>query len=102
MVARFGRVADSPDPAARLADVDREITAARTALAAAQARIAQLTGEPALLGQPPDRIARERDAWRARHTADRQQRPPAPPRPPDPFVLERARSPRRSGPSIGR
>jgi|tagenome__1003787_1003787.scaffolds.fasta_scaffold20912208_2 hypothetical protein len=103
MVARFGRVAAIPDPVAMLADIDREITTARTELAAARARITHLTGEPALLGQPPDGIDRERDAWRARRNAvDRQQRPPALRRPPD---LVRAWPPRtapgRPGPGIG-
>jgi hypothetical protein len=101
MVSRFGRVADTPDPAARLADVEHEISAARTELEGARARIAHLTREPALLGQPPDRIARERDVWRARHTADRPQRRPATPRPPDPYALERSRSAGRS-PTPGR
>jgi exodeoxyribonuclease V alpha subunit len=102
MVSRFGRVADTPDPAARLADVDHEITAARTGLATSRARIAHLTGEPALLGQPPDRIARERDAWRARRTAaEHLQRPPATRRPRDPYALDRGPSAGRS-PTLGR
>src|SRR3954452_13348641 len=60
MVFRFGRVAKAPDAAARLADVEHEVTAAHAELAAARARIAQLTTELALLGQPPDLLTRER------------------------------------------
>jgi exodeoxyribonuclease V alpha subunit len=102
MVSRFGRVADTPDPAAVLAEVDREITAARTGLAAARARIAHLTREPALLGLPPDRIDRERDAWRVRRTAEHQQRRPVTRRRPDPYARDRVRSAGHSGPGIGR
>ncbi|WP_138731546.1 MobF family relaxase [Modestobacter excelsi] len=104
MVARFGRVAHTPDPAAKLVEVDREITAAGCDLAATRARIEHLTGEPAFRGQPPDRIVRERDAWRARRDADRNRdrHSPGTPRPPDPYVLDRSRSAGRSGPGLGR
>jgi hypothetical protein len=73
MVFRFGRVAKTPDAAARLADVEHEVTAAHAEPAAAWARIAQLTTEPALLGQPPDLLTRERDAWQARGDFDQRQ-----------------------------
>jgi exodeoxyribonuclease V alpha subunit len=103
MVSRFGRVADTPDPAAELVEVDHEITAAHAELAAAKARIAQLTAEPALLGQPPDRLTRERDAWRAHRDAEDHQRSQrVTPRRPDPYPLDRARSVGRSGLNIGR
>jgi hypothetical protein len=59
---------------AALADVDRQIAAAEHELAGAQARIAHLTAEPALLGQPADRLAAERHAWRAARDADAQRR----------------------------
>jgi hypothetical protein len=84
MVARFGRVADTPDPTATLADFDREIAAARTDLAAARARIAHLTCEPTLRGQPPELLTREREAWQASRDADHRRQPRAAPRPPDP------------------
>ena len=106
LVARFGRVADTPDPAATLADIDREITAARTDLAAAQARIAHLTDEPALRSQPPELLTRERDAWQASRDADHRRRPRVAPRPPDPgsrlphpYPYNRAAG--RSGPDPG-
>jgi hypothetical protein len=66
-LARFGSLAWTLDPAERLADTDRDIATARTELAAVRARIARLTAEPALIGQPADQLARERDHWRARH-----------------------------------
>jgi hypothetical protein len=74
-LARFGSLAWTLDPAERLSDTDRHITAARAELAAARARIACLTADPALLAQPADRLARERDTWRAHQAAD----PPPPP-----------------------
>ncbi|WP_089304981.1 MobF family relaxase [Geodermatophilus pulveris] len=78
-LARFGRLAWTPDPAERLADTDRDIAASHTELAAVRARIARLTAEPALLAQPADQLARERDRWRARHDpAPAATRPPAP------------------------
>src|SRR4051794_6046888 len=61
MVVRFGRVAKTPDAAARLAAVEHEVTAAHAEPAAARARIAQLTTGPALPGQPLDLLTRERD-----------------------------------------
>ncbi len=66
-LARFGSLAWTLDPAERLADTDRDIAAAHTELAAIRARIARLTAEPALLAQPADQLARERDHWRSRH-----------------------------------
>ncbi|MGX5653895.1 MobF family relaxase [Geodermatophilus nigrescens] len=66
-LARFGSLAWTLDPAERLADTDRDIATARTELAAVRARIARLTAEPALVAQPADRLARERDHWRACH-----------------------------------
>ena len=65
----YDAFARTADPAARLADLDRELTATRRELAAARARLTTLRADPALLAQPPDRLNRERDAWRARHTA---------------------------------
>ncbi|RBY96566.1 TrwC relaxase [Blastococcus sp. TF02-8] len=78
-LARFGRLAWTPDPAERLVDIDRDIAATQTELAAVRARITCLTAEPALLAQPADQLARERDRWRARHDpAPAATRPPAP------------------------
>jgi hypothetical protein len=91
MVGRFGGIALSHDPAGQLAELDRELTADHTALDAAQARIAQLTAEPALLGQPAGRLNRERDTWRARRDADIIQRHRDRPEPPEPSVYGRHR-----------
>ncbi|MCF6746355.1 TrwC relaxase [Blastococcus sp. KM273128] len=66
-LARFGPLAWTLDPAERLADTDRDIATARTELAAVRARIERLTAEPALVAQPADQLARERDHWRAHH-----------------------------------
>ncbi len=81
----LGPIAWTPDPKGRLADLERDVAATGQELGAAQARIARLTTEPALLGQPVARLAEERDAWRARRHADRNVRqaasPASPPRP---------------------
>jgi exodeoxyribonuclease V alpha subunit len=53
----------TPDPAGRL--VEREVAATKAELNVARERISRLAAEPALLAQPADRLARERDAWRA-------------------------------------
>jgi exodeoxyribonuclease V alpha subunit len=109
-MARFGAVAFTPDPAARLADTDRDMTATHKELAAAQARIAQFRAEPAVLSQPPERLAQERDVWRARRDAERTQPESATPRPtdptpgvtrpqPEPLELSAGRS---GSPSLGR
>ncbi|WP_324277259.1 AAA family ATPase [Blastococcus brunescens] len=110
-LARYGRLAWTPDPAARLADTEQAIAAARQQLTGARARMSQLTSEPALLAQPADRLAVERDAWCAERDDKRRQRrasaPPPPrssagvarPRPEPPSLFE----PRPSiGPSRGR
>jgi exodeoxyribonuclease V alpha subunit len=109
--ARLGALGQTSDPEATLADVDHDIAAIRQQLAAARARIAHLTSEPAVLALPADRLAQERDAWRIRHHAERAARRTAPSaaspqgwtdsmRPPEP-VLHRMLSPG-AGPSIGR
>ena len=59
---------------AALTDLDRRIATAQHELAEAQARIAQLTADPALLGQQAERLAAERHAWRAAQDADAQRR----------------------------
>ncbi|TKJ21974.1 MobF family relaxase [Blastococcus sp. CCUG 61487] len=69
-LARFGPLAWTLDPAEQLSDADRDIAATYTELAAIRARIARLTAEPALLTQPADRLAHERDTWRAHQDAD--------------------------------
>jgi hypothetical protein len=110
-LARFGPLAWALDPAERLADTDRHITATRAELATVRARIARLTADPALLAQPVDRLAQERDTWRAHQDADptphRSAAPlltaPEPgarlPRPEDLAALTRRTA---AGPGIGR
>jgi conjugative relaxase-like TrwC/TraI family protein len=87
-LAHLGSLAWTPDPAERLADTGRDIAADHTELAALRARIARLTAEPALLAQPADRLASERDHWRVRHDSElAATRPPASPSaPPQPVV----------------
>ncbi|NEK86113.1 relaxase domain-containing protein [Blastococcus saxobsidens] len=70
----FGTVAWAPGPAGRLTDLQRDIAATRQELTDARACIATLTAEPALLAQPPDRLTREREAWRTQHSAGPAQR----------------------------
>jgi hypothetical protein len=87
-LARLGPLAWTLDPAQRLSDADRDIAATHTELAAIRARIARLTAEPALLAQPADQLARERDHWRARHDPGlaTTQTPASPSAPPQLFV----------------
>ncbi|WP_448640187.1 hypothetical protein [Geodermatophilus sp. URMC 63] len=61
-LAPLGPIARTPDPAGTLARFDGSVAAARHELADAQARIAGLSTESALLGQSPDRLAAARDA----------------------------------------
>ncbi|SNR54031.1 MobF family relaxase [Blastococcus mobilis] len=68
---RFGPVAWTPEPAGRLADLERDIAATHQELTDARARIATLEAEPALLARPADRLTQERGAWRARADAER-------------------------------
>ncbi|SDY90794.1 AAA domain-containing protein [Modestobacter sp. DSM 44400] len=84
-LGRFGVLGSAPEPERWLADNEREIAATRLQLTDARARIAQLTAEPALLAQPTDRLAAERDTWREWRDTDRYQRRAATPRPPAPF-----------------
>jgi exodeoxyribonuclease V alpha subunit len=63
--------ATGSDPDALLADARREVAHAEQQLATARTRIEQLQAEAVLLGQPADRLIRERDYWRAEHSADR-------------------------------
>ena len=110
-LAPCGPIAWAPNPEARLAGLERDIAATSQQLTDARARITRLTAEPTLLAQPADRLAREHDAWRARHDVDRRAarttvpRPqpvptPAvrPPRPEDLRALAPQRSPDRSIP----
>jgi hypothetical protein len=82
-LARSGGLDRTPDAAGRLADVDRDIAAAEYELAGARARIAGLVADPALLGQPADRLAAAHEDWRTRHAAD----------PTSPALLRRGRPP---------
>jgi exodeoxyribonuclease V alpha subunit len=77
----LGPIAWAPDPAGRLADLERHVATAQHELADAQARIARLASEPALLGQPPDRLTAARDAWHARRDTGHPQRPAVTPGP---------------------
>ncbi len=52
------------DPNRQLHQLEREIAATVADLAAAQRRIAQLVGEPAISAQSVDRFTHERDSWR--------------------------------------
>jgi exodeoxyribonuclease V alpha subunit len=67
----FGALGRTPDPAGRLADLDRDIAADQHGLATARARIDQLKAEPTLAAQAADRLAAEHDAWRSARDADR-------------------------------
>jgi peptidoglycan hydrolase CwlO-like protein len=102
MVGRFGGIALTHDPAGQLAELERQAAADHAELAAAQARIAQLTAEPALLGQPPDRLTRERDTWQARRDTARQQQQRDRTAPPDASVYRRHRQEEHHVRSAGR
>jgi hypothetical protein len=110
-LASCGPIARAPEPGARLADLERDIAAIGQQLTDARVRITGLTAEPALLAQPADRLAREHDAWRARHDVDRRAarttvpgpqpgptRAVRPPRPEDLRALDPQRGPDRSVP----
>ncbi|WP_093583922.1 MobF family relaxase [Geodermatophilus amargosae] len=97
----LGPIAWAPDPAARLTALERSVATTRHELAAARARIADLQADPALLGQPPDRLTAARDAWRAHYDADRQQRRAIAPEPAAPAGVPRPES-ERHGPRATR
>ncbi|HLM05697.1 MAG TPA: MobF family relaxase [Blastococcus sp.] len=107
----FGPGAWTADPAGRLTDLDRDIAATRQVLTDTRARIATLTAEPALLGQPTDRLTREREAWRTwrsagtDHDGSRRPRPTTPvpgvPRP-ETERLGPALARRGTAPGVGR
>ena len=80
-LARSGALGRTPGPAGQLVDVDQSVAAAQRELAGARARIAGLVANPALLGQPADRLAAAREDWRTRRAADPHQPRTAPPRP---------------------
>jgi hypothetical protein len=67
---------EQPEPTAALQQAERAVAASRQELTDVRGRLARLDGEPALLALPPERLARERSAWRAHQTA----RCPASPR----------------------
>jgi hypothetical protein len=70
-LAPLGPLAGTADPAGTLTQFEGYVTTAQHELAAARARIAGLSADPALLGQPPDRLPAAHAAWRARYTAER-------------------------------
>ncbi|WP_336032482.1 MobF family relaxase [Geodermatophilus sp. FMUSA9-8] len=98
----FGSVAWTPDPAGRLADLQRDIATTRHELTDARTRIVTLTAEPALLALPPERLTRERQAWRTRRSAGPNQSGSASlsPTAPDPGVPRPEAE--RLGPSLAR
>ena len=69
-LTRFGPIAWAPDPAGRLAELERDVAADRQELTDVRARSTRLMAEPSLLAQPPDRLDRERPAWRAGREAE--------------------------------
>jgi len=72
--APFGPETATPDPAGRLPDLEADIATTRQQLTEPQARIAVLGAETALHGQPPERLARERDTWQSQRAAERRPR----------------------------
>ncbi len=90
------------DPAGRLADLECDIAATRKELTDTRTRIATLTAEPALLAQPPDRLTREREAWRTRRPASPDQPGPASLRPTAPVPAVPRPETERLGPSPAR
>jgi hypothetical protein len=69
-LAHFGSIAWAPDPAGRLAELERDVAADRQELTDVRAQITRLVAEPSLLAQPRDRLDREREAWRAGREAE--------------------------------
>ncbi|CCG01024.1 MobF family relaxase [Blastococcus saxobsidens] len=98
----FGHVAWTSDPAGRLADLGRDIATTRQELTDARTRIATLTAEPALRAQPPDRLDREREAWRTRRAAGPNQPRPASLRPTAPVPAVPRPEAERLGASLAR
>ena len=64
-LTRFGPTAWAPDPAGRLAELERDVAADRQELTDVRAQIIRLIAEPSLLAQSRNRLDREREAWRA-------------------------------------
>jgi hypothetical protein len=98
----LGPVAFTPDPAGRLTDLERDIATTRQELTDTRTRIAALTAEPALLAQPPDRLTREREAWRTRRTAGPEQHGSVRTRPTAPVPGVPRPEEERLGPSLPR
>jgi hypothetical protein len=73
-LAPFGSAAWTPNPTGRLADLESDIASTRRQLTDTQTQIATLTGEPALHGQPADRLPRERATWQTRRDTERHER----------------------------
>jgi hypothetical protein len=69
-LTRFGSIASAPEPAGRLAELERDVAADRRELTDIRARITRLMAEPSLLAQSRDRLDREREAWRAGRQAE--------------------------------
>ena len=68
-LARLNANGHPVDPAAWLADAERDVVATTLDLVATRARIQQLQAEPAILSQSADRLTEERDRWGARDGA---------------------------------
>ncbi|MGR7023995.1 MobF family relaxase [Geodermatophilus sp. URMC 62] len=71
-LAPLGPLAFTADPAGTLTRFAGYAATTQHELATARARIADLRADPALLGQPPNRLTAARDAWRAHYAAERQ------------------------------
>ena len=62
-LTRYGTVARTPDPAARVTELDQLITTNQDRLATARNHIESLTRDPAILSRPADRLTNERAKW---------------------------------------
>ena len=90
--ARFGDLADAPDPAARLAAADRELAVTREQLADIRMSVATLQAEPVSrtrrvdqsAGRPAGQPTDEPAGWRSYRHLDRHRPRPAPKQPPAP------------------
>jgi hypothetical protein len=75
--ARLDASGHPVDPAAQLAQAQRDVADTEQQLAAARSHIKRLRAEPALLSQPTDRLTRERNRWRTRYDLEENASRPA-------------------------